>query len=251
MPERHARPLHPTREAAVWRRRRVLRRRCRAFVLAAGQDRTEHSTFTFPVARPGSISSRGYIYSTRERVIFDPLYKYDHLARPLKLVPNTAVALPEITADGRSWTIRVKPGIFFADDPAFKGKKRELTAHDYVYSWKRILDPRTRSNNLQVFDGRFVGSEAAMRRRRNPEVRLDTRSKPPGDDRYTIRMKAQLPGHELLSNLTSRARGGAREVIDAYGDAATWTMANRWARDRTTQEWRRGQKIVLRPTPIS
>ena len=31
--------------------------------------------------------------------IFDPLYKYDYLARPFKLVPNTAAALPEISAD--------------------------------------------------------------------------------------------------------------------------------------------------------
>ena len=36
--------------------------------------------------------------------------------------------MPEISADGRVWTIRVKPGIYFADDPAFKGKKRELVA---------------------------------------------------------------------------------------------------------------------------
>ena len=31
------------------------------------------------------------------------------------------------------WTIRIKPGIYFADDPAFKGRKRELVAADYVY----------------------------------------------------------------------------------------------------------------------
>jgi len=28
--------------------------------------------------------------------IFDPLLTYDYLARPAKIVPNTAVALPEI-----------------------------------------------------------------------------------------------------------------------------------------------------------
>ncbi len=34
------------------------------------------------------------------RQVFDPLYKYDYLARPYKVVPNTAAALPEISADG-------------------------------------------------------------------------------------------------------------------------------------------------------
>ena len=61
----------------------------------------------------------GDIYSNAvNRVIFDAPYKYEPLARPLKLVPNTAVALPEISADGKTWTIRIQPGIYFADDPA-------------------------------------------------------------------------------------------------------------------------------------
>ena len=87
----------------------------------------------------------GDIYSAYvHRAIFDPLYKYDYLTRPYKLVPNTAAALPEISADGKTWTIKVRPGIYFADDPAFKGKRRELTAADYVYSLKRLLDPKMR-----------------------------------------------------------------------------------------------------------
>jgi ABC-type transport system substrate-binding protein len=68
------------------------------------------------------------------RVIFDPLYQYDYLARPFKIVPNTAVAMPQISADGKTWTIKLKPGIYFADDPAFGGKQRELTAGDYIYT---------------------------------------------------------------------------------------------------------------------
>ena len=39
-------------------------------------------------------------------------------------------------------TFRIRPGIFFQDDPAFKGKPRELVAADYVYSLKRFFDPR-------------------------------------------------------------------------------------------------------------
>ena len=67
------------------------------------------------------------------RAIFEPLYRYDYRARPHRIVPNTAVALPEGSKDGRVWTFRIRPGIYFADDPAFKGKKRELTAADYAY----------------------------------------------------------------------------------------------------------------------
>jgi len=78
--------------------------------------------------------------------MFEAPLTYDYLARPAKLAPNTAVALPEVSADGRVYTIRIKPGIYFADDPAFHGKKRELVAEDYVYSMKRLLDARVRAS---------------------------------------------------------------------------------------------------------
>jgi ABC-type transport system substrate-binding protein len=71
--------------------------------------------------------------SLAEQRIFDALYVWDYLARPYRFVPSIAIGMPEISADGRVWTIRIRPGIYFADDPAFGGKKRELTAADFVY----------------------------------------------------------------------------------------------------------------------
>src|SRR6478609_6107374 len=73
--------------------------------------------------------------------IFEPLYQYDYYGGT-RIVPRTAARAPEISADGRTWTIHIKPGTRFTDDPAFKGKPRELTAPDYVFAWKRLLDPR-------------------------------------------------------------------------------------------------------------
>ena len=49
------------------------------------------------------------LYSnTINSAIFDPLYEYDYLARPHRIVPRTADALPEISADGLTWKIRVR-----------------------------------------------------------------------------------------------------------------------------------------------
>src|SRR5688500_15413271 len=88
---------------------------------------------TFPASETGfdPVKISDYYSGTVIEGIFDPLLTYDYLARPAKLVPNTAVSLPEVADQGRKYTIRLKPGIFFADDPAFKGTKRELTALDY------------------------------------------------------------------------------------------------------------------------
>ena len=131
---------------------------------ASAVDLNKTLRVAFPVAETGfDPAPVGDIYSQYvNRAIFDALYKYDYLARPYKIVPNVAVALPEISPDGKTWTFHIKQGIYFADDPAFKGKKRELTAADYVYSWKRIIDPKMRSNNIQVFDGKIVGADPVV-----------------------------------------------------------------------------------------
>src|SRR5664279_2113226 len=63
-----------------------------------------------------------------ERSVFDTLLTYDYLARPYKIVPNTAAALPEVRDGGRTIIVRLKHGIYFTPDPVFKGKQRELTA---------------------------------------------------------------------------------------------------------------------------
>jgi ABC-type transport system substrate-binding protein len=187
------------------------------------------------------------------RVIFDPLYTYDHLARPMKLVPNTATALPEITPDGKTWTIRIKPGIYFADDPVFKGRKRELVAEDYVFSWKRVLDPRVRSTEFQAFDGRFVGSEKVLAKAREAG-KLDYDAPIEGLqalDRYTLKLKLNFADTELLSNLTIPASAAvAREVVEAYGDASTWVMANPvGSGPYRLRQWLRGHKVVLEANP--
>src|SRR5690349_23193059 len=73
------------------------------------------------------------VYSNiANQAMFDAPLTYDYLARPMKLKANTAVALPEVSADGTTFTVRIKAGIYFADDAAFGGKRRELTAADYV-----------------------------------------------------------------------------------------------------------------------
>jgi ABC-type transport system substrate-binding protein len=75
------------------------------------------------------------LYSTRVATeIFEALYQFDYLVEPAKVISNTAGALPVITEGGKTWTIKLKQGILFADAPAFKGKSRELVAQDYVYS---------------------------------------------------------------------------------------------------------------------
>ncbi len=223
--------------------------------VAAQSDPNKVLHVSFPVAETGfDPQAASDIYSIYViRSIFDAPYTYDYLARPFKLVPSTAAALPVISQDGLTWTLQIKPGIYFSDDPAFKGKKRELTAADYVYSWKRVLDPKVRAPQLQVFDDLFEGADAIIAKAKETG-KFDYDAPMEGlqaTDRYTIRIKLKRPSYDLLPNLsTAPAAAVAREVVEAYGDTSTWVMANPVGTGPyRLKEWRRGQKIVLDANP--
>ena len=51
------------------------------------------------------------VYSSiNNNAVFDSPLRYDVLARPTKLIPNTLVAMPEVSADYKTLTLRLKPG---------------------------------------------------------------------------------------------------------------------------------------------
>lgn len=194
------------------------------------------------------------LYSnTINSAIFDALYQNDYLARPHRIVPRVADGMPVISADGLTWTIKVKKGVYFADDPVFKGVKRELTAHDFVYSLKRLVDPKMRSPNAFLINGMFVGLDEALAAAK-PAGKLDYDKEIEGlraTDRYTLQLKLARPDYTFLPKLTATQTSAvAREVIEAYGDGSGWAMANPVGTGAyRLKEWRRAQRIVLEANP--
>ncbi len=77
--------------------------------------------------------------------IFEAPLEYEYLAQPVRVRTNTAAAMPEVSPDFTHFVFRIRPGIYFAADPAFNGARRELIAADYVYTIKRHYDPRWKS----------------------------------------------------------------------------------------------------------
>ena len=206
---------------------------------------------TFPIAETGfdPQATSDYYSSHVERAIFESLYVFDYLARPYRVMPNTAAAMPEISADGRTWTIRIKPGIYFADDPVFNGKKRELVAEDYIYAWKRLLDPRMRAFFIWYLEGKVAGADDVLAKAKQVG-RLDYDAPIEGMkalDRYTLRLTLKEPDYVMLGYLSQSPMAAvAREVIEAHADASGWVMANPVGTGPyKLTEWRRGQKIVL------
>ena len=182
--------------------------------------------------------------------IFEPPLTYDFLASPAKLKPETAAAMPEVTDAGRTYTIRLRPGIFYSDDPAFEGRKRELVAADYEFAMKRLIDPKNASPNLWLIEGRVAGvAEAAERARR--EGRFDYDAPIPGIevlDRYTLRIRLEKPDYNFLYILAMANIGAqAREVVERYGsDIGAHPVGTGPYR---LAEWKRSSRIVLERNP--
>jgi oligopeptide transport system substrate-binding protein len=193
-----------------------------------------------------------YSFAVTE-AIFDPLYRYDYFARPVRLVPNTAAAAPDVSDGGRTYTIRVQPGIYFAADPAFKGRRRELTAADYVYSFKRILDPKVRSYWLYLFENNLRGLEPLLARARSGHA-FDYDAPIEGLaalDRYTLRIRFHRPFYGFEWWLGTGAFAAvAREVIEAHQDDSRRAMAHPVGTGPyRLKQWTRGQRIVLEANP--
>ncbi|MRW90277.1 heme-binding protein [Duganella sp. FT80W] len=129
--------------------------------------------------------------------LFDPLLRYDYLARPVKLIPNTVSAMPAITDDGKTYTFQLRQDVYFTPDPAFQSAKRQVTADDYVYSFQRLRDPALKSPWLYLFD--VVAATEAV-------------------DKFTLRIRLKAPDPNFLFYLAMPATAVvAREVVQAYG----------------------------------
>lgn len=185
--------------------------------------------------------------------IFEALYEYEFLARPVRLRPSAAAALPEASADFKTFTIRIKPGAFFADDVAFKGVRRELVAADFVYSFKRIFDPRWKSPSYQALaNNHFVGIEALREAALRHKKPFDYDAPVEGlraIDRYTIQLKLEVPNPRLADTLSDSAKFGAvaREVVEFYGDTIVEHPVG--TGPFKLAEWRRSSRIVLDKNP--
>ena len=185
-----------------------------------------------------------------EQQLFESLLTYDYLARPARLIPRLAEAMPVVQDQGRTWTFRLKHGVYFAPDPVFKGVKREVVAQDVVYTLERFMDPRNRSPYKFLVEGKIVGlDELALVARRTGHFDYDARiAGLEVVDRYTLRVRLKTTDYNFAHAMAQPMYGiVAREVIEAYaGDTAAHPVGTgpyRLAR------WIRSSRIVLERNP--
>ena len=183
--------------------------------------------------------------------IMEPLLTFDYLARPVKLAPLTAEALPVVADAGKRYTFKLKKGIYFAADPAFKGKRRELVVADYIYAIKRLVDPKNRSPNAFYVEGKIAGLDALVAKAKQNGDRFDYGTRVAGleaPDRYTLRITLTHSDYTFPQVMALPALSAvAREVVEAYpGETAAHPVGTG---PYILKKWVPASKMILEANP--
>ncbi|HSR88730.1 MAG TPA: ABC transporter substrate-binding protein, partial [Pontiella sp.] len=183
--------------------------------------------------------------------LYEGLLQYDYLARPYKVIPLLAESMPDISPDGLVYTFRIRKGIYFHDDPCFPdGKGRELTAADFVYSFKRVADVKNASSGFWAFNKRIKGIN---------DFHDASKGKEPTDydvpveglkalDHYTLQITLTEPYPQLLYILAMHYSFAVpREAVEYYGKS----FANHPVGTGPYElvEWRRNSRIEFLRSP--
>lgn len=218
---------------------------------AADPDKVLHAYFEAAESGfdPAAYSDRYSLEVTSN--IYETLLTYDYLARPQKLVPQLAEGLPQISDNGKSFVFRIKKGIYFTDDPAFGGKRRELTAQDVVYSLQRLVDPTGKAPWDFMLKGKVIGLDEKIEAGRKAG-KFDYDQPIDGLralDRYTLQIRLKKTDYNLPNILAAPATAVvAREVVEKYG--SDFSAHPVGTGPYVLKDWQRATRIVLQANPL-
>jgi oligopeptide transport system substrate-binding protein len=153
--------------------------------------------------------------------VYEGLFEFHPLKRPYELMPNLAESLPVVSADGLTYTFKIRTGVLFHDSPSFQGGiGREMKADDIVYSIKRLADPKLNAKGWWLLDDRLVGlnewrTKYSAAEATNYEEEVEGLKK---IDDYTVQMKLKKPFPQFLYALAMPYTFiVAKEAVNHYG----------------------------------
>lgn len=165
-----------------------------------------------------------FAYTVTESRIVDLIYpayfQYHYLKRPVELELCLGAEEPKreaftytenekgktVQKKGERWTFRIKKGLRFQDDPCFPGGKgREITAKDFLYSFRRIQDPSVHSPVQGFFLDKILGIKEyadAQVKRQEAKQPIDLQAPVRGlvenpNDPYTFQILLNQPFPQL------------------------------------------------------
>jgi len=182
--------------------------------------------------------------------IVEGLLQYHYLKRPLEVIPQLADGMPKVSKDGLTHTFKIKKGVRFQDSEVFPdGKGREVVAADFIYSWKRIADTRTKSDGFWIFDGKIKGiNEWRDKLAKGTGKFEDPIEGLVAPDDHTLIVKLNKPYFQLYYVLTQAYAGVIpHEAVEKYG--AEFLNHPVGTGPYKLDHWIRGNKVILSRNP--
>jgi ABC-type transport system substrate-binding protein len=136
-------------------------------------------------------------------LLYMPLYRF--AGQKGSAAPAAAAAMPEISQDGTRYVIKLRPDFKFHNG-------RPIVAADYVYAWRRVLDPATESWAAPYFAS-IKGAD---------EFTAGTSTELPGlvaRDDHTLVVDLKAPDSTLLGQLCQPyAAALPKEEVERLGE---------------------------------
>lgn len=191
--------------------------------------------------------------STVMAQLYEGLLQYHYLKRPFTLEPALADGMPTASADGLTHTFKIKKGVRFHDNAAFAdGKGRELTAQDFIYSFKRLADPKNGSEGFWIFDGKVKGLNEWATAMKDGKATYDTPVEGlAATDSHTLVIKLIKPYYQLYYVLAMQFAGVVpKEAVDKYGEEFLNNPVGTGPfKLEKASDWVRNNKITLIKNP--
>ncbi len=184
-----------------------------------------HLWDTGPITLDPAISSEmsSHIYVMQ---IFSGLVRLDANAKPTPDIAETW----QKSEDGKTYTFFLRKRVKFHNG-------KEVTAHDFKYSWERACNPRTRSQTAATYLGDIVGAREVL------EGKATEISGVKVLDNYTLQVTIDAPKAYFLAKLTYPTAF----VVDrtsVESDSKWWKKPNGTGPFKL-KEWRQGELLIL------
>lgn len=159
-------------------------------------------------------------------LVYETLLEYDFTARPYRLIPGLATALPEISTNGLVYIFRLDPQARFRPDPCFgrspdgATQSRAVVSADLVYSLKRLADRKLVSPGAWLVEDNIRGMRE-FADRSSGRAPTDYDSAVPGltaPESWTLRIELTRPSPQFIWMMAmSYAAAVPREAVEMYG----------------------------------
>ncbi|MDH5039940.1 peptide ABC transporter substrate-binding protein [Enterococcus faecalis] len=148
--------------------------------------------------------------------VFEGLYQ---LYEKDQLIPAAAKEMPEISEDGKRYTIKLREDGKWSNGDA-------VTANDFVFAWRKLANPKNQANYFFLLEGTILNGTAITKEEKAPEE-LGVKAL----DEYTLEVTLEKPVPYFTSLLAfspffPQNEAFVKEKGQAYGTSSEMIVSN-------------------------